>query len=398
MDLSAIRILEYAIFFLVLYVSVFYILLSISKRDEILRNPRQKKEWVPKISFIIPAYNEEKNIGKCMESLIEADYPDEKKEIIVIDDGSTDGTFETAKQYEIRPFVKVYRKENGGKALALNYGIDRSHGEIITTLDSDSYIDKKAIKKMLPHFEDDSIYAVASAVKVSNKDNFIEKLQEVEYVYTIFTRKMLVLIESVYVTPGPFSMFRRVVFEKLGGFDPDNILEDQEIAMRIQSNNYKIRSSMDAVAYTKVPATFMGLIKQRIRWHRGGLRNALKYLNMMHPRYGDFGVIVMPLSLLGVAALFGVMLISIYRFFYSPLELPGISISNILLGVTPIHILGAIILLITFWWAFYCMGFLREEEIKATYIIAFVLSYTCLITLFWILTFAKELTLSKLKW
>lgn len=400
MDYTVPKLIEHAIAFLALYITVFFLLVFLSRRDEMLKVPKPREGWEPTISVVVPAYNAENTLAKCIESVATADYPQEKIEIIVVDDGSTDGTHGIAEAYAKKyPNVRVFRKENqGNAAYTKNYGIERASGEIIATLDADSYIEKDTIRKMLPHFESDDVAAVTAAVKVDRPRNFLEKLQQVEYLYTIFSRRVLVFLESVQVTPGPFSMFRAWVFRKIGGFDTTNILEDQEMAMRIQQHNYKIRSSLDANVYTEVPAGFWGLLKQRTRWHRGGLKNAVKYGNLIGPKYGDLGMIVMPLGLVAVVAIFAVIFINIYYYATRPAYPVAMGWDALWMGIGPIHVIGAMIFALTLAWTFYGIRVMKGERVSPLMVLAYLFSYAYLITLFWVSAILKEVRGEKLKW
>lgn len=395
MDLSTVKLIEYGVAFLALYVTIFYILVYMKNRSRMEDVPaRSKKE--PTISIVIPAYNEEDNIARCLDSILSSDYPLEKLQILVIDDGSTDRTLKIAKSYEDRG-VKAFHKKNSGKANSLNYGIKKATGDILATLDADSYILRDSIRKMLPHFNEKAVVAVTAAVKTEPPKNFIQELQKVEYIYTLFSRRILCFIEAVHVTPGPFSMFKRWVFDEIGGFDPNNILEDQEIAMRIQSHNYKIRSSLDASVYTEVPESFMGLLNQRTRWHRGGLHNAAKYSKLIGPKYGDLGMVVMPLGLVAVAAIFAVIFVSIYYYFFT-IHPAFVDMGSFLFLINPIHIIGATILILTLGWVFAGMQLFKGEGINPLMVLVYIVSYAYLITLFWLSAIFKELTLKRMTW
>ncbi|MEM4366784.1 MAG: glycosyltransferase [Candidatus Anstonellales archaeon] len=378
------------VIFLSLYILVVFIMLLFAYENELFRSNRKTK-WRPLVSVVIPAYNEENNIRRCIESLLNANYPRNKIEIIVVDDGSKDRTAEIASSYK---GVIVLKKPNSGKADSLNYGIKHAKGEIIATLDADSYITKDAILKMLPLFSKDA-KAVTAAVLVDNPKNLIEQLQEVEYVFTIFSRKVLEAIDAIHVTPGPFSMFRREVFEQIGGFDRNNILEDQEIAMRMQKYNLKIRASTDAVVYTKVPENMEQLLKQRTRWHRGGLRNSITYLELVSPKYGDLGVFVMPLQFVSIVTLFLIFVFVLHKTF-SPA--PPMTLEFLLFYTfSPLMVCALVILMLTFLWVYYGaqkMG----AKLKPHMVFTYVVSYAYLITLFWASAFLKEITGSKLSW
>jgi poly-beta-1,6-N-acetyl-D-glucosamine synthase len=386
--------IDYAIAFIALYITVFYLLVYFKNREG-MASPASTG-WEPSISVIIPAYNEEKTIGKCIESVLGSDYPKAKLEVIVVDDGSSDGTAAEAAKYS-KQGVRVISKKNSGKANSMNHGIGQAKGEVIATLDADSFVSPHAIRMMLPLFEADDVVAVTAAVKVHEPRNFIEKLQSVEYIYTLFSRRILVFIESVNVTPGPFSMFRKWVFGKIGGFDPDNILEDQEMAMRIQSHNYRIRSSMDAEVFTEVPSSFGELLKQRTRWHRGGLRNSIKYLDLIGPKYGDLGVIVMPLGFLAVIAIFLVLGSVAYGYLTKPAYISLLGISGLMLQISPLHIIGAVLFVLTLVWVFWGLRHFKEKN-DAIYVILYVVLYAYFITLFWLLAIYKEIKSERLSW
>ncbi len=398
MEINIKVVLELAVLYLALFVTVFFMLVLLQNRRRVFERPKPDKKWRPKISVIVPAYNEERNLERCVLSVINADYPKNKIEIIIVDDGSTDRTYEIAKKLERKypKIIKVYKKKNSGKADSVNKGIEKAAGEIIATLDADSYITPKAIEKMLPYFKEERVMAVTAAVKAGNREGILEKLQAVEYIYTLFSRKVMEIIEAIYVTPGPFSMFRAELFREIGGFDRNNILEDQEMAMRIQSYNYKIRSSLDADVYTEVPKTFGSLLKQRIRWHRGGLRNSYKYLHLISPKYGDMGLIVLPIGFLSVLAIFAVFFILIYMRLYS---MPApITEHFLLLALTPGVIIGFMLLVLNLVWIYFGLKVFRNERIDLPMVLVYIFSYAYLISIFWISAIAKELKFEKLRW
>jgi len=396
MDLSTVKLIEYGVAFLALYVTIFYILVYLKNRSHMEDTPKASN-WEPTVSIVIPAYNEESNIARCLDSILASNYPKEKLEILVIDDGSKDKTLEIAKKYEAKGNIKTFHKKNSGKANSLNYGIKRASGEILATLDADSYIMPQTIAQMLPHFNEEAVVAVTAAVKTEPPKNFIQELQKVEYIYTLFSRRVLCFLDAVHVTPGPFSMFKKWVFDEIGGFDPDNILEDQEIAMRIQSYNYKIRSSLTASVYTEVPESFMGLLNQRTRWHRGGLHNAAKYSKLIGPEYGDLGMVVMPLGLIAVAAIFAVIFVSIYYFAFT-IHPEFVDLGSFLFLINPIHIIGVTIMILTLGWVFAGMHLFKDEGINPIMVIVYIISYAYLITLFWAAAIYKELSRKKMTW
>jgi cellulose synthase/poly-beta-1,6-N-acetylglucosamine synthase-like glycosyltransferase len=391
------NIISYSVAFLALYSIIFFLLVYIKNRKEFseIKETMKKK---PLISVIIPAFNEEKTIAKTIQSVLNSNYPKNKLEIIVVDDGSKDKTVENAKKVS-GTGIKVFSKPNTGKADSLNYGIKKAKGEFIATMDADSYVTPEAINRMLPYFDDPRVGAVTASIKVHNKQNFLEKLQNIEYIYTIFTRKVLSLIDAVNVTPGPFSLFRKKTFDLVGGFDPQNIMEDQEMALRIQLNNLKICSTLDAEVYTQVPRTFGKLLNQRIRWHRGGIRNAFKHRQMIHPSYGDFGVFVMPLALFAFILVLSIITAGIARTLEQSVyfQLLGPEMLPII-ATQPILLIGIAILALTIAWVHFALKNIKGEKIKPILILLYAVTYMWLITLFWAVSLYKELTGAKLKW
>ncbi|MBI5051531.1 glycosyltransferase family 2 protein [Candidatus Micrarchaeota archaeon] len=397
--MNGLKLVEYAFSFIALYVTVFFLLLFVRYRKTVPVEP-EATDWTPKLSVVIPAYNEERNLRRCIDSVLNADYPREKLEIIVVDDSSTDSTYEIAKSYE-KLGVKAYRKENEGTAASTkNYGIRRCTGELVATLDADSYIRKDTIRKMIKHFQSEDIAAVTAAIKADEErgKNALVVIQKVEYLFTLFSRKVLTFIDAVQVTPGPFSMFRRWVFEKIGYFENKSIAEDQELAMRIQQNNYKIRSSLEAEVYTEVPKDFGSLLKQRIRWHRGGLHNSIKYLNMIGPHYGDFGLVIMPLTFLSIIGIVGLLVISSANYLENQKYVELLGAEAIIMTFNPIHVIMGFVVLLNLIWILWGIYLFRKERLSMLSIFIYIIGYSYLVVFYWIAALLKELKGEKLAW
>ena len=299
-----------------LYSATFLLITLLTERNMESRKAVRK---YPSVSIIVPAYNEERTIGKTIESLLSLDYPKDKLKIIVVDDGSTDNTLRVVKRYE-REGIIVLSQKNKGKASAMNLGLKHVDTEFVACLDADSFVEKNALKNMLSYFDDPNVAAVCPLVKVHAPQNMIQKLQWLEYILYGFIKKIFAMINSVHVTPGPFSIYRTGVIKKLGGFDENSLVEDQEIAWRLQKHNYQIRQSMDGVAVTHAPRSIIELYKQRRRWYMGSIITIWKYRDMIFNRkYGDFGLFQAPTLLIGSAILpLAIMLFSI-KFIFVPL-------------------------------------------------------------------------------
>jgi cellulose synthase/poly-beta-1,6-N-acetylglucosamine synthase-like glycosyltransferase len=288
------------IVYITLFIGIFTLImciLSFFGREK----PKFKSIGQPFVSILIPAYNEELSLGKTVESVIALDYPKNKYEIIIIDDGSGDKTpkigRELAKKYKN---IIYLRKKNGGKGSALNYGIEKAKGEFIVTFDADSMVNKDALSLMIPHFSNPRVMAVTPAMKVYNPKKFLQRIQAVEYDLGIFFRESFGNMNAINVTPGPFSIIRKEFFEKYGGYRTDVLTEDMEMAMRIQKHDYFILNEPRAVVYTISPESFGSLLKQRRRWYAGTVFLWTTYKNLFSPRYGYFGLFILPLAVLSV--------------------------------------------------------------------------------------------------
>ena len=237
----------------------------------------------PFVSIIVPAYNEEEVIEASLSSLLELRYP--YYEIIAIDDGSTDGTYERMRKLEGNHYgvkVSVFRKENSGKAETLNYGIRRSRAPIIVAMDSDSRLSPDAIRYAVRHFRDPNMGAVAGNVKVINRNNIWTKLQALEYIEGLnIVRKAQGFFRTVNVIPGPLGVFRRAAIESVGGYDSDTFAEDFDITVKILSEGWKTQYEPLAIAYTEAPETLYEINKQRYRWSRGILQTLRKQKKLL---------------------------------------------------------------------------------------------------------------------
>ena len=388
---------EYGIAFLTIFITVFFLIIFLENQGRIRHSPKPPR-LLPSLTIIIPAYNEEETIAGTIESALNARYAPGSKKVIVVDDGSTDQTLSVARRYA-KKGVLVLHQENRGKAAALNNALGKAGTELVATLDSDSYIEKDALLKMVGFFNDAEVGAVTSVMKVWKPRTTLEKLQRMEYLLMVFSRRLLSFIDSVNVTPGPLSIFRKRVFDAIGGYDEGSILEDQEFGMRMQAHNYRIASSMEAVVYTVVPKTFGDLISQRVRWHRGGVRNLLKHHRLISPRYGDFGTLVMPFAILSIAVLFILFfLLSLSILNNSFTELFRGGFDTFYLGLKPIHLISIIIVLGSIAWVSIGIRQLEGEPLSPHWLIIYLLLYAPLVTLFWLVTAYREMRGERLGW
>lgn len=293
-----------------LFAVTFYVLSYLSRKKE---NPKYDLKEFPIVSIIIPAWNEEKGIAGTIQSAVNLDYPKDKLEIIVIDDGSKDNTYNIAKKFESKN-VRVFKNsQNMGKGLTMNRGIDMAKGEIIVTMDADNIIvEGDILKVMISNFKDPKIMCVAPTTAIYRPKGILQRIQQVEYLLGVFLRKAFSNMDAIHITSGAFSVYRKSFFEKHGGFDKQAITEDMEMALRIQYNDYRIVNDLRAVAYTVAPNKFIPLLKQRRRWYTGLIKCLLRYKFLFSRKYGAMGVVVLPVAVTTV--LFSVILTSMLIF------------------------------------------------------------------------------------
>ncbi|MEO8638097.1 MAG: glycosyltransferase [Candidatus Taylorbacteria bacterium] len=284
--------------FISLYFEVFLMITYLERRKSISHEEtRISTSVLPTVSIIVPCFNEEKTISGTIESLLRLDYPKKLLKILVVDDGSTDKTFEALQKYESEPNIEILRKDNGGKYTALNLGLEKVTSELVGCLDADSYVQSDALKKIVAYFEDSGTMAVTPSIRVHNPKNILERIQNIEYSYGNFVRKMMSHMNAIYVTPGPFSIFRKEVFEKLGNYKTAHKTEDIEIALRMQSNKYKIMNCHKAFVDTITPKTLKTLYRQRLRWTHGFIKNAMDYRSLFfNKEHGNLGLLALPLA------------------------------------------------------------------------------------------------------
>ena len=247
-----------------------------------------------KISVIVPAYNEEKSIAASIESLLTQDYGN--YEVVVVDDGSKDRTYEIATTFE-GPKVKIIHQENRGKAEALNAGIRSSAGTIILTVDADTRLNLGALTAIAARFATEPrLGALSGNVKVDNPHGLLQRLQELEYTTGIgLTRKGQSMLASVMIVPGPIAAFRKEAVEKVSYFSSHTFAEDFDITLAILKERYRVEYEDRAIAYTIAPRGVEDLIKQRRRWYRGMMQVLSKHEDMFfRTRYGVAGLYGIP--------------------------------------------------------------------------------------------------------
>ena len=256
--------------------------------------PPSSPGYRPSISVIIPAYNEQKVIAKTIQSLLASEYQG-PIEVIVIDDGSTDGTIEAVEALN-DPRLRVVRQQNSGKAYALQRGVDISKNEILIFADADTQFDRRAIGLLAGAFENGEIGAVSGHARVGNRSTFLARCQDLEYICGFnLDRRAYATWNCITVAPGAISAIRRTTILAAGGFSYETLAEDTDLTLAIHKTGYRVEYQPLAIAYTEAPETFSALATQRFRWAYGTLQCVFKHADILfNPRYKALGFLSLP--------------------------------------------------------------------------------------------------------
>lgn len=254
----------------------------------------------PKVSIIVPAYNEEINAVKTINNLLLQDYPN--FDIVFIDDGSKDKTYQMILDtFSTNSKVNINTKPNGGKASALNYGINLTQNDYVVCIDADTQLKTDALTQLMKCFtietkNNQEIGAVAGNVKVGNENTMLAKWQSIEYTTAQnFDRRAFDLINGITVVPGAIGAFKKEAIAKAGGFTTDTLAEDCDLTIRILRNGYKVVNCVEAVAITEAPETLNEFMKQRFRWSYGVMQAFFKNKDAcFNPKYKGLGMVALP--------------------------------------------------------------------------------------------------------
>ncbi len=247
------------------------------------------------VSVLIPAFNEAKVIKSSIERILTSAYAN--IEVIIIDDGSTDGTSDVVREaFAGHARVTLITTPNGGKARAVNLGLARAEGDVVVVLDADTQFEATTISRLVRWFSDPKIGAVAGNAKVGNRINTLTRWQALEYVTAQnLERRALATLGCITVVPGAVGAWRREAIVKLGGFPSDTLAEDQDLTIMIQRFGYKVTFDQTAIAWTEAPDTLGGLAKQRFRWAFGTLQCLWKHRRAnLNPLHGALGLVALP--------------------------------------------------------------------------------------------------------
>jgi poly-beta-1,6 N-acetyl-D-glucosamine synthase len=357
---------------------------------------RTSKKYYPFVSIIVPVYNESRVIRDSIKSLLELNYSN--YEIIIVNDGSSDGTKEVAeslvgyrkgKLTDIK--ISLINQPNGGKSRALNSGIKHSQAEIILCMDGDSQLSPESVRLAVRHFENPAIGAVAGNVKVLNRNKFITDLQALEYIEGLnMARSAQSYIRLVNIIPGPIGLFRRQAIVDSGYYSNDTFAEDADLTLKILANGWKIYYEPASISYTEAPSTLQQLLKQRYRWTRGIIQSIRKHKRLM----------INPTINLGDTFI-------LWTMFYEALVWPAMNIAANVFFIVAAVAFG-FSYLIFFWWAglalldlitaIYCISVEKEEFRLVVYAIIYRMFFILVVDICKVMSTIEEFLGIRMTW
>jgi len=268
-------------------------------RTRTLRKFPYGTDYLPPVAIIVPAYNEAVGIERSVRSLAANDYPD--FEVVVVDDGSTDGTAEIVERLEL-PGVRLVRKQNGGKASALNAGIARTTAPVVVMVDGDTLFEPETLRLLVQPLADERVAAVSGNTKVGNRQSLLGRWQHIEYVIGFnLDRRMYEVLQCTSTVPGAIGAFRRDVLEEVGGVSEDTLAEDTDLTLAIGRTGKRVVFAPEARAWTEAPSSLGALWRQRYRWSYGTMQAVWKHRGALitrDPRQKKIGRRALPYMIL----------------------------------------------------------------------------------------------------
>ncbi|MFA5141678.1 MAG: glycosyltransferase family 2 protein [Candidatus Woesearchaeota archaeon] len=275
--IMAFSVIPFSVLFLFLLFGAITVVISAYKKEEY-------PDIEPEVSVVIPAYNEEKNIQMTLDSIFNLDYPQEKIELIVVDDGSTDKTGMILRSYaKHHKNMQVIKGKHEGKSESLNLGINKAKNEIVMTLDADTIIRKDSMRKIIKPFSRDNVGSTNGTCTIKNPGTILSVFQRVEYHSNNLMRKGFssVFSNGIWFF-GAMACYRKSILERIGYFKKDTQAEDFDTALEMYSLGYNTINVPDAYGKTVVPETFKELANQRKRWWIGVIQALSKHKHLFH--------------------------------------------------------------------------------------------------------------------
>jgi len=393
--------------------TLFYI--SFFDNSRRIKDPKPPK-ILPTVAICVPFYNEKKGTIYSIESLLALDYPAEKLQIIAVDDGSSDNSYDIIKKYVkekgYKNVIVLRHDKNKGKHEAVNTAIKHSDSDIFGVLDADSYVESDALMNMVGYFKNKEVVAVTPSMKVWPKGSILQRVQEVEYLLGVWLRKVFSYMDTIHVTPGPFSIFKRKFFNKYGIYRESHKTEDIEMALRIQSNNYRIENSINAHVYTSGPKKLKILNKQRLRWYSGFIKNTLDYKHLFGKKYGNLGLVFLPLAYLSVFIVLGTLFYHLFKAIINSYDQVKVAIlsnfdifrwsfnfDTFFMNLGPVALLGIVSTLLLLVILYHTLIISKKRENTLFFsIICFIFIYYFLYAYWWLSSIFSVVTKKKVPW
>ncbi len=368
------------VFFIYIFISLYmlslFIFIYLPNKKRLFYYPKGKAEPV---SLIIPCYNESESIGKTIESLLKLNYPSKMLEIIVVDDKSKDNSADVVRKYVLKHKnvrLIVNKRNSGGAAEPINIGIRSAKHSYIAVTDADSMPDPDALIKMIGFLQEDKkVGGVTCAVLAYEPKSFIQKLQSIEYLVIAFNRKLLDMVDAVYVTPGPFALYRKDILIEIGLFDTKNMTQDIEIVWKMLAHGYKARMCLATSVRSITPNKFKYWWKQRVRWNIGGTQCIAKYKSLIFKKkmLGAFVIPFFTASLfIGLFGLFLFIYLITRRIIVSYLSTKYslyvntaiVRLEELSFAPSILNYFGIILFILGFSFVFFILSFLKTYKLK----------------------------------
>ena len=277
-----------------LYISLYagyalFVLKNSKSWDRVKKDPT----FLPSVSLVICAYNEEKTISRKLENTLEIDYPKDRLELIALDNGSTDGTFEIAKKFE-KNGVKVYSlsEENRGKSAGLNVAFKLAKGDVIAISDVDCFLKKDVLLKSMPYFADPSVGAVCgSQILLNPEESVSTQMEDSLQSYYKLIRKAESNIDSTILYNGEFAAFRKNL---IGRLDEDVGADDTQIAIKIKESGHRALFLNEANFHEYAPSSSKMRWRQKVRRSSQVVQALLRYRHMMCRKRDTYSRIIYP--------------------------------------------------------------------------------------------------------
>jgi cellulose synthase/poly-beta-1,6-N-acetylglucosamine synthase-like glycosyltransferase len=297
-------IIYYLFLFVALYFQIFFLMSYLENFDffnlkKKNNYPALPQDGLPLVSIVVACWNEDTTIDSTVKSIFNSEYPRDRIQLLLVNDGSDDATWEVMQQYKNDPKITLINKKNGGKFTAINFALEHVKGDLIATVDADTFLQPTALPFMVERFLGDSKLDALGATIVLHKPHSLTQIaQSIEYQLFAFTKLILAKMHGALVVPGAFSMYRPRVFNEIGLFKEAHKLEDLELTFRMHESRMKVGQSRDAIAYTNAPETVGALFRQRIRWGYGFIKNSYDYRHLIYNKdQGHFGFFTLPMSI-----------------------------------------------------------------------------------------------------